>query len=80
MSSGNRPRIRDYGIIVGTLPPGEYNAITDVPGVQVGHLTLIKGDHGERWISNAPGHYKFIDCWFTAFYLAANQSSEPVLP
>ena len=48
MSSSNKPRIRDYGIVVGTLAPGKYNAITDVPGVQVGHLTLIKGNDGER--------------------------------
>ncbi|KAF8575167.1 DmpA/ArgJ-like protein [Ramaria rubella] len=43
----SKPRIRDYGIIVGTLPPGKHNAITDVPGVQVGHLTVIKGEHGK---------------------------------
>jgi D-aminopeptidase len=37
-------RPRDYGIKIGILPTGEYNAITDVPGVTVGHTTLIKGD------------------------------------
>ena len=37
-------RIRDFGIEPGVLPPGKWNAITDVPGVQVGHLTLIEGD------------------------------------
>jgi hypothetical protein len=47
-SNMKRSRIRDYGIVVGTLPTGQHNAITDVPGVQVGHLTLIKGNHGER--------------------------------
>ena len=36
-----RPRLRDLGIIIGTYPPGRENAITDVPGVQVGHTTLI---------------------------------------
>ncbi|MEW5959924.1 MAG: P1 family peptidase [Chloroflexota bacterium] len=36
-----RARVRDLGITIGTLPPGPYNAITDVPGVQVGHTTLI---------------------------------------
>ena len=36
--------LREYGITVGTLPPGEHNAITDVTGVQVGHETLIIGD------------------------------------
>src|SRR2546423_710778 len=39
-----RPRARDLGIKVGVLPPGPLNAITDVPGVKVGHTTLIKGD------------------------------------
>ncbi len=39
-----RPRTRDLGIIVGVLPTGKLNAITDVPGVRVGHATLIKGD------------------------------------
>lgn len=34
-------RIRDHGISVGHLPPGENNAITDVPGVWVGHQTII---------------------------------------
>jgi len=38
-----RGRIRDYGIVTGVLKPGEYNAITDVNGVKVGHVTLIEG-------------------------------------
>ncbi len=37
-------RLRDYGIEIGVLDPGEWNAITDVQGVEVGHVTLIKGD------------------------------------
>lgn len=40
----SRLRIRETGIVIGTLPPGSYNAITDVKGVQVGHKTLIHGD------------------------------------
>ena len=36
--------LRDYGIKVGVMKTGKYNAITDVPGVKVGHLTLIEGD------------------------------------
>jgi D-aminopeptidase len=39
-----RPRARDLGIAIGTLPPGEKNAITDVPGVRVGHTTLVEGN------------------------------------
>jgi D-aminopeptidase len=36
-------RTRDHGIIIGTFNTGANNAITDVPGVLVGHVTLIKG-------------------------------------
>jgi D-aminopeptidase len=36
-----RPRLRDLGITIGDLPVGKYNAITDVPGVSVGHTTVI---------------------------------------
>jgi len=37
-------RTRDLGIVIGTLDPGPNNAITDVPGVRVGHTTLIVGE------------------------------------
>lgn len=37
-------RIRELGIEIGVLPTGQLNAITDVEGVKVGHITLIKGD------------------------------------
>jgi D-aminopeptidase len=36
-----RARLRDLGVTIGDLPTGTYNAITDVPGVTVGHTTLI---------------------------------------
>jgi len=39
-----RLRVRDLGIAVGIHPPGPNNAITDVPGVKVGHTTLISGE------------------------------------
>src|SRR6056297_1441810 len=35
--------IRNYGIEIGVLQPGQQNAITDVRGVKVGHQTIIKG-------------------------------------
>lgn len=35
-----RKRAREYGIQVGVLPTGPLNAITDVKGVKVGHVTL----------------------------------------
>lgn len=39
-----RPRSRDIGIDIGMLQPGRWNAITDVQGVKVGHVTLVKGE------------------------------------
>lgn len=36
--------LRNQGITIGRLPPGKTNGITDVPGVAVGHTTLIEGD------------------------------------
>lgn len=42
-----RARLRDLGlsaIVPGDLPTGPRNAITDVPGVLVGHTTLVRGD------------------------------------
>jgi D-aminopeptidase len=39
-----RQRARDLGIVVGVLPPGPYDAITDVAGVRVGHVTLHAGE------------------------------------
>ena len=35
---------RDFGLVCGTLPTGPLNAITDVPGVLVGHLSMHAGD------------------------------------
>ncbi|MEX1139664.1 MAG: P1 family peptidase [Bacteroidota bacterium] len=40
----DRPRARDIGLEVGIFLPGPLNAITDVKGVLVGQVTLIKGD------------------------------------
>lgn len=38
-----RPRARDLGIKIGSIKTGKYNAVTDVSGVRVGHVTLIEG-------------------------------------
>ncbi|MGQ5577390.1 P1 family peptidase [Streptomyces sp. ECR3.8] len=35
-----RPRARDLGVVVGPTPTGPLNALTDVPGVRVGHATV----------------------------------------
>lgn len=37
-------KIRDYGIVIGSLPIGKNNSITDVKGVKVGHKTIEKGN------------------------------------
>lgn len=42
LSQGNRAR--DYGIEIGVLKTGKLNAITDVAGVSVGHVTIKEGD------------------------------------
>jgi L-aminopeptidase/D-esterase len=44
LSAFSQTRIRDYGIYPGIFKTGENNAITDVPGVRVGHVTLIEGE------------------------------------
>lgn len=40
-----RPRAREAGIVVGVMPPGALNSITDVAGVAVGHSTIVRGDN-----------------------------------
>jgi len=39
-----RPRAREAGIVIGSLPTGPLNAITDVAGVRVGQVTITSGD------------------------------------
>jgi D-aminopeptidase len=40
----SRRRARALGIRIGQYPTGRFNAITDVPGVRVGHSTLVRGE------------------------------------
>ncbi|MGW3287086.1 P1 family peptidase [Streptomyces sp. NPDC001002] len=35
-------RARELGLVIGDGPTGEHNALTDVPGIRVGHTTLIR--------------------------------------
>ena len=44
IAAQTRPRARDVGIAPGAGEPGSLNAITDVAGVRVGHVTLAVGD------------------------------------
>src|SRR3954471_16763666 len=39
------PRWRDLAGAVGLLAPGSLNAVTDVPGVRVGHAQAASGQH-----------------------------------
>ena len=41
----HRPRARESGIVIGVLPTGPLNAITDVAGVKVGQVTIIEGSN-----------------------------------
>jgi D-aminopeptidase len=43
LASEDRPRAREFGLVVGVLAPGPLNAITDVAGVKVGHVTIVEG-------------------------------------
>jgi D-aminopeptidase len=38
-----RHRAREMGIVVGQYPTGQWNAITDIPGVLVGETTIVRG-------------------------------------
>ncbi|MGC4108160.1 MAG: P1 family peptidase [Thermomicrobiales bacterium] len=44
MGDGMRMRAREMGIAPGRFATGSLNAITDVPGVRVGQVTIVEGD------------------------------------
>jgi D-aminopeptidase len=52
-AQGQRPRASALGIRIGTMPSGTFNAITDVPGVRVGHVTLNHGQ-GKLVVGKGP--------------------------
>lgn len=39
-----RPSARAMGVVSGILPPGPQNDLCDVPGVRVGHATVVRGE------------------------------------
>lgn len=51
-----RPRARDIGLAPGVFPPGPLNAITDVAGVTVGHVTLHDGDRTRTGVTVVVPH------------------------
>lgn len=46
-AAASDPRVRDLGASPGVLPTGDANALTDVPGVTVGHETIREGSPDE---------------------------------
>ncbi|MGN6193342.1 MAG: DmpA family aminopeptidase [Ginsengibacter sp.] len=44
LKAQEKKRARDYGVKIGVMETGKLNSITDVAGVKVGQITLIKGD------------------------------------
>lgn len=44
-ANAQQKNLRDYGVAIGVLQTGKWNAITDVPGVEVGQKTLMQGDN-----------------------------------
>jgi D-aminopeptidase len=52
----DRPRAREAGVVVGVLPTGRLNAITDVKGVKVGHVTLIEGENVRTGVTAILAH------------------------
>lgn len=45
MQKNERPRARDVGLVIGVIPTGHLNGITDVAGVRVGQTTIVRGDN-----------------------------------
>lgn len=53
ISFRRRKRARELGIKIGRLQPGNWNAITDVPGIKVGHSTIVRGS-GKLEVGKGP--------------------------
>src|SRR5215204_6319853 len=45
MPENKRPRVREAGLKIGILPTGALNSITDVAGVKVGNVTVMRGEN-----------------------------------
>ena len=76
-AQGARVRARDLNVVVGTLPTGRLNAITDVAGVLVGHATIVKGE-GALKMGQGPVRTGVTavlprrDIWFNGVYAATH--------
>lgn len=67
-----RCRFRELGFAIGAMPTGKWNAITDVAGVRVGHVTIREGEgpralntgvtmvlphEGDIWLERVPAAF-----------------------
>jgi D-aminopeptidase len=70
------PRARDLGLPFSFGEPGPWNAITDVPGVEVGHTTLIEGTSVRTGVTavlpRGRGDDAKLPCFAGAFALNGN--------
>jgi len=71
ISSGKKPRARDLGVPFDGSS-GTLNAITDVRGVEVGHVTLISGN-GKLIVGKGP-----VRTGVTAILPRGKKSADPV--
>ncbi len=70
-AAADRPRGRDLGVpFDGT--PGPLNAITDVAGIEVGHVTLVRGE-GKLEVGKGP-----VRTGVTAIHPRGRASNDPV--
>lgn len=51
-----RPRAEDLGLSIGSFATGKWNAITDVEGVKVGHVTITEGSHARTGVTAVLPH------------------------
>ncbi len=76
-AQGGRVRARDLGIVIGAIPPGPNNAITDVDGVLVGHATVVRGE-GALKVGAGPVRTGVTavlprqDIWYTSVFAATH--------
>jgi len=71
-----RKRFRELGFKIGKLKSGEYNAITDVEGVVVGHKTIIKEDISSGLTVIMPNNGQLAGSHFPAGFYSFNGTGE----
>ncbi len=56
LAEDKRPRAREFGLRIGVLEPGPLNAVTDVAGVRVGHVTLVRNGNVRTGVTAILAH------------------------